>query len=86
MEAWTTTLAPDEGWRLLGSTPEKTPVEVILRAIDGPVEFAAGATSRMPDGKPVVVPPGEGARLSGLHFFARLAGAGAPSRVVVRGI
>lgn len=85
MESWTTTLKPDEGWRCLGSTPEKAPVEVVLRSFDGTVEFATGAGRSAPDGAPVVVAAGTGARLSGLHFFARAAGGG-PCRVVVRGV
>ena len=80
------TLVPGEGWRHLGSTPETEPVEVVLRSFDAPVRFATGATSRMPDSEPVVVPPGSGARLSGLHFFAMATDAGGPARVVVRGV
>jgi hypothetical protein len=80
------TLKPGDGWRHLGSTPETEPVEVVLRSFDAPVRFATGATARMPDSDPVVVAPGSGARLSGLHFFAMPAEAGGPCRVLVRGV
>src|SRR5207245_2728331 len=33
------TLGPGAGWRHLGSTPEKAPVEVVLRSFDRPVLF-----------------------------------------------
>jgi hypothetical protein len=85
MEAWTTTLKPGDDWRHLGSTPEKAPVEVVLRALDSPVAYATGATDRRPDGEPLTVAAGEGARLTGLHFFAKPADGG-PCRIVVRGI
>lgn len=86
MEAFAITLKPDEGWHHLGSTPEKAPVEVVLRAFDGAVAFATGSTARTADGPPVTVAAGEGARLSGLHFFAKPAGPGGPCRIVVRGV
>jgi hypothetical protein len=86
MEAWTVTLKPGDGWHHLGSTPEKAPVEVVLRAFDGSVQFATGSTARTADGPPVTVASGDGARLSGLHFFARAAAVGGPVRVVVRGV
>ena len=97
-EARTLTLAPvpadattaprraHEGWTFLGSTPEKTAVEVVLRSFDVPVEFATGATAAHPDAAPTIVRPGEGARLSGLFFYARTAQAGARGRVLVRGV
>ena len=80
------TLPPDAGWRLLGSTPEKSPVEVVLRAFDVPVLFATGRGPAAPDAAPTAVAPGEGARLSGLHFFAKPATPGAGGRILVRGV
>ena len=75
-----------EGWTFLGSTPEKTAVEVVVRSFDTDVEFATGTSAASPDGAPTVVRPGEGARLSGLYFFVRPARAGASGRVLVRGV
>jgi hypothetical protein len=86
MEGIALTLKPGEGWRHLGSTPETEPVEVVLRSFDAPVRFATGATARAPDSEPVVVGPGLGARLTGLHFFAHAAESGGPCRVLVRGV
>jgi|GEM_PF-3456210 len=97
-EARTLTLAPapadvttpprraHEGWTFLGSTPEKTAVEVVLRSFDVDVEFATGTLASQPDATPTVVRPGEGSRLSGLFFFARTAQPGARGRVLVRGV
>jgi hypothetical protein len=93
-EARTLTLPPaadpasrraHDGWTFLGSTPEKTAVEVVLRSFDTNVEFATGASAAHPDGPPMVVRPGEGARLSGLFFFARPASPTARGRILVRG-
>ena len=86
MEGIALTLKPGEGWKHLGSTPETEPVEVVLRSFDAPVRFATGKTPRMPDGDPVVVQPGSGARLSGLHFFAKPVRAGEPCRILVHGL
>lgn len=95
-EARTLTLTPlpadaparraHDGWTFLGSTPEKTAVEVVLRSFDTNVEFATGTSAAHPDGTPTVVRPGEGARLSGLFFFARTASPNARGRVLVRGV
>lgn len=85
-EAWTITLAPDSGWRFLGSTPEKTAVEVVLRSFDGDVLFATGAGKEKPDGTPMTVKAGEGGRLEGLHFFAKPTQTTQPCRILVRGI
>jgi hypothetical protein len=85
-EGWTLTLGPDAGWRHVGSTPEKTPVEVIVRSFDAPVRFATGSSDAVPDGPATTVMPGEGARLSGLHFFVRPETPGVGGRVLVRGV
>ena len=85
-EAWSVTLEPGEDWRFLGSTPEKGAVECVLRAFDGPVLFATGATARTPDGETITVESGGGGRLSGFHFFAKAASPGARRRILVRGV
>ena len=85
-EAYALTLPPVDSWRLLGSTPENEPVEVIVRAFDLPVLFAVGKSPSRPDGEPATVAPGEGVRLTGLHFFAKPARAGEPCRILVRGL
>jgi hypothetical protein len=85
-EAWSITLEPDAGWRHVGSTPERTPVEVIVRAFDAPVRFATGSTASVPDGEAATVVPGEGVRLTGLHFFVRPATPGVGGRILVRGL
>ena len=85
-DAWSITLEPDSGWRHVGSTPEKAVVEVIVRAFDGPVRFTTGSSPAVPDGEAATVMPGEGARLSGLHFFVKPATPGVGGRVLVRGV
>ena len=85
-EAVAVTLPPEDAWRHLGSTPESEPVEVILRSFDRPVLFAVGKTPNRPDGEPTTVTPGEGARLSGLHFFAKPARPGESCRILIRGL
>lgn len=80
------TLAPDASWRFLGSAPEGKPVEAILRSFDRTVLFATGAGPSAPESTPVAVAPGEGARLTGLHFFARPGPGEGPARIVVRGV
>jgi hypothetical protein len=86
VEAWSVTLEPGQDWRYLGSTPEKSAVECVLRSFDGPVLFATGSGSARPDGEPLTVEAGAGGRLSGLHFFARPAAPGVRCRILVRGI
>jgi hypothetical protein len=85
-EGWAAVLKPGEDWRHVGGAPESEPVEAIVRAFDLPVLFATGPTPRGPDAKPVVVGAGEGARLTGLHFFVKPATAGGDCRVLVRGV
>jgi hypothetical protein len=86
VEAWSVTLEPGQGWRYLGSTPEKSAVECVLRSFDGPVLFATGSGPSRPDGEPVTVEAGSGGRLEGLHFYAKAAGPGGRCRILVRGI
>ena len=85
-EAFTLTLEPEEGWRLLGSTPEKSDVEVVLRSFDADVLFATGRSKDAPDAPPITIHAGEGGRLTGLHFFARPTAHGASRRILVRGV
>ena len=80
------TLEAGEAWRHLGSTPEKAPVEVVLRSFDLPVLFATGRSPAAPSDAPLTVEAGGGARLVGLHFFARPAREGHACRILVRGI
>ncbi len=85
-EAWTLTLPDGADWRLLGSTPEKDAVEVVVRAFDVDVLVATGATAARPDAPPVTVRAGYGGRVTGLHVFAKPARPGAPCRILVRGV
>ena len=80
------TLGPTEGWRHLGSTPEAAPVEVVLRSFDRSVLFAIGKSPAAPTDAPVTVEAGGGARLTGLHFFAKPAREGAACRILIRGL
>ena len=66
-----------------GRCDAKKPLEVVLRAFDAPVTFASGDRPEAPTNDGVEVPPGEGRRLEGLHFFAR---AFASCRITYRGI
>jgi hypothetical protein len=86
MEAVALTLGADEGWRHLGGTPEKDPVEVIVRSFDRPVLFATGRGPARPDAEPVTVEPQSGKRLTGFHFFVRPAPPGGACRILVRGL
>lgn len=85
-EAWTLTLPDGAPWRLLGSTPEKEATEVVIRSFDRDVLVATGSTPSKPDGTPIVVRAGAGGRVLGLHVFAKPAHAGAPCRILVRGV
>jgi hypothetical protein len=79
------TLEPAGAWRRVGSAPEGKPVEFVLRSFDRPVLFAAGSSPAEPEGEPIVVAPGEGARLEGLHVFARPTPGEGQVRILVRG-
>lgn len=85
-EAVALTLPADASWRLLGSAPEGKPVEVVLRSFDRAVLFAVGAGRAAPSAEPIEVAPGQGARLEGLHFFARPGPGSGPARILVRGV
>jgi hypothetical protein len=64
-------IAPEDGWTRLGGPPPEKPVEVVIRAFDGPVLCATGTGPAAPDSEPRLLPPGEGLRLEGRHFFVR---------------
>ena len=85
-EAFTVTLPNGADWRLVGSTPEKDAVEVVVRSFDGDVLVATGATPARPDSVPTTVPRGAGGRVAGLHVFVKPAGAGGACRILVRGV
>jgi hypothetical protein len=86
MEARSLTLEPGADWRHLGGAPEAKPAECVLRSFDGPVLFATGTGAARPDGTPVTVEAGTGARLEGLHFFAKPAPQAPRCRILVRGV
>ena len=89
MEQYVLRLDEAGQWTHLGSTPEdkKDDSEVVIRTFDGEIEGATGSGPGAPDGDPVRVPPGEGRRLIGRHFFVRLPeGAAGPCRVSHRGL
>jgi len=69
--------------RLAGASEAKKPVEVVVRAFDAPVRFAAGDGTDGPRDQGVEVPAGEGRRLSGLAFFVR---ANTACRITYRGL
>jgi hypothetical protein len=87
MEQVALRLTKPDAWTLLGGDPEaKKPPEVVVRSFDGPIHVATGKTDRMPDTEPVLVPPGQGRRLTGRWFFARPAGAHGACRISYRGL
>jgi hypothetical protein len=86
MEQVALRLTNTQDWTLLGGNPEaKKPVEVVVRSFDVPVHVATGSTNRAPDVEPIVVPAGEGRRLTGRWFFARPVAPGGPCRISFRG-
>jgi hypothetical protein len=88
MEQVALRLAPAADWMHLGGEDEpRKPLEVVVRAFEGDVLFATGATAEMPGADdPVHVPEGRGARLSGAHFFVRPAAPGSGCLLSYRGI
>ena len=84
-EGFTLTLKADSGWLHVGSTPETAPIDVVLRSFDRPVLFATGRGAAAPSDAPIEVAAGSGARLTGLHFFAKPARLGDACRILVRG-
>jgi hypothetical protein len=87
MEQVALRLQRTDGWTLLASDPEaKKPAELVVRAFERPVLCATGSDANAPDGEPVVVPAGEGRRLTGRFFFARPAPPEEPCLVSYRGV
>ena len=87
MEQVALRLRKTDGWTYLGGRPDarKEP-EVVVRAMEGAVLFATGPDENAPDGDPVLVPEGEGRRLTGRHFFLRPAPPEGPRLVLHRGL
>jgi len=80
-------IGPTESWTYLGHAPDpERPVEVVIRAFDGPVLAATGSGQDRPDGPAVEITPGQGRRLEGRHFFARPAGGGGTRLLSYRGL
>jgi hypothetical protein len=87
MEQVALRLRKTDGWTYLGGKPEaRKPLEVVLRSFERPVLAATGETEKGPDAEPVRIPPGEGRRLEGRHFFVRPAPPEAPCLVSYRGL
>ncbi len=87
MEQMALRLRKTDGWTYLGGRPDarKEP-SVVVRAIEGGVRFATGPDEKAPDGEGIVVPEGEGRRLTGRHFFVRPESASRPALLVHRGL
>ena len=76
-----------DGWTHIGSKPDaKKPLDVVVRAFEGPVLVATGRDEKSPDREPVLVPDGEGRRLDGHHFFVRPAPPLGPRLIAHRGL
>lgn len=76
-----------DGWTCIGSKPDaKKPLDVVVRAFEGPVFAATGSEEKGPDREPVLVPDGEGRRLVGRHFFVRPAAPLGPRLITHRGL
>jgi hypothetical protein len=72
MEQVALRLRKTDGWTYLGGRADaRKPLEVVLRAFEGSVLGATGEGEKAPDQEPVLIPEGEGRRLTGHHFFAR---------------
>ena len=87
MDAHALRLRKTDGWTYLGGKPEaKKAPEVVVRSHEGDVLFATGPDAKAPEGEPVLVPEGEGRRLTGLHFFVRPASPERPALLTHRGL
>ena len=76
-----------EDWTLIGSHPDaKKPLEIVVRAVDGPLLVATGTDDGAPSSEAVFVPTGEGRRLCGRHFFAKAAPPVGPRLLTYRGM
>ena len=87
MESVALRVQKTDGWTRIGSKPDaKKPLDVVIRAFEGPVLVATGADEKAPAGEPVLVPDGEGRRLIGRHFFVRPAPPLGPRLISHRGL
>jgi hypothetical protein len=87
MDATSLRLSPGSAWAYLGGQPHaKEPLDLVVRAFEGPVLVAVGENERAPDAEPVLVPAGQGRRLCGTHFFARPAEEARGAVVTLRGL
>jgi len=87
MEQVALRLAEPTVWTCVGSRPDaKKPIEVVVRAVEGPLLASTGEGDEAPDAEPVLVPEGEGRRLSGRHFFVKAASPEGPRLLTVRGL
>ena len=87
MESVALRVQKTDGWTRIGSKPDaKKPLDVVVRAFEGPVLIATGSEDKEPDREPVLVPDGEGRRLVGRHFFVRPAPPVGPRLISHRGL
>lgn len=87
MEQVALRLPATDAWTLIGSRPDaKKPLEVVVRAVDGPLLAATGTSDDAPDAEGVLVPVGEGRRLTGRHFFVKAAPPVGPRLLTHRGL
>ena len=60
MESVALRVQKTDGWTCIGSRPDaKKPLDVVVRAFEGPVLVAPGSEDKAPDREPVLVPAGE---------------------------
>lgn len=87
MEAIALRLQKTDGWTCIGGKEDaKKPLDVVIRAFEGPVLAATGSSDKAPDREPVLVPRGQGRRLVGRHFFVRPAPPVGPRLITHRGL
>lgn len=87
MEATVVRLSSGERWSYLcGQSGAKEPIDLVVRAFEGPALCAVGDAERGPDSEPILVPVGQGRRLCGFHFYARPADPTRSSLITYRGL
>ena len=87
MESFALRVQKTDGWTRIGGNPDaKKPLDVVVRAFEGPVLVATGSEEKGPDREPVLVPEGEGRRLVGRQFFVRPAPPVGPRLISHRGL
>ena len=88
METVARRLTDNSTWTYLGGDAEaKEAPECVLRAFEASATLAAGDTDQQPDETTAIeVPPGEGRRLAGRHFFARPTPPVTSCLIAVRGV